>query len=87
MLTGGLHVGELDIRGLVLLFVVGLLHTGVAYWLYFSSLPHVTGQEAAVLSYIDPLTAVILSVTILHEPMSIRQIIGGALILGFTLLN
>lgn len=87
MLTGGLHVGELDIRGLVLLFVVGLLHTGVAYCLYFSSLPHVTGQEAAVLSYIDPLTAVILSVTILHEPMSVRQIIGGVLILGFTLLN
>ena len=87
MLTGGLHVGELDVRGLMLLLVVGFLHTGIAYCLYFSSLPHVTGQEAAVLSYIDPLTAVILSVTILHEPMSIQQVIGGALILGFTLLN
>ena len=55
--------------------------------MYFSSLQHVPGQEAAVLSYIDPLVAVILSVSVLREPMSALQVIGGAMILGFTLLN
>ena len=87
MLTGGMHSGELKGAGLVLLLIVGLVHTGVAYCMYFSSLQHVPGQEAAVLSYIDPLAAVILSVSVLREPMSALQVIGGAMILGFTLLN
>ena len=73
--------------GWLFLLVVGLLHTGVASCIYFSSLQHVPGQEAAVLSYIDPLVAVILSVAVLHESMSLLQVIGGLMILGFTLLN
>ena len=46
-----------------------------------------TGQEAAILSYIDPLVAVVISVLLLGEPMTLMQLIGGALILGFTLWN
>lgn len=87
MLTGGIHLGGLNRNGWILLLIVGLLHTGVAYCMYFSSLQHVPGQEAAVLSYIDPLLAVILSVLVLHEPMNGWQLLGGAMILGFTLLN
>ena len=63
------------------------MHTGVTYCLYFSSLKELPGQEAAILSYIDPLVAVLVSVTLLGERMSVTQVIGGALILGFTLLN
>ena len=87
LLTGGIHLGGLNTSGWVLLLIVGLLHTGAAYCMYFSSLQHVPGQEAAVLSYIDPLLAVILSVLVLHEPMNGWQLLGGAMILGFTLLN
>ena len=87
LLTGGIHLAELNSRGWVFLLIVGLLHTGVAYCMYFSSLQYVPGQEAAVLSYIDPLVAVILSITVLHEGMSLLQVVGGAMILGFTLLN
>ena len=87
MLTGGIHLGGLRWSGWILLLIVGLLHTGIAYCMYFSSLQHVPGQEAAVLSYIDPLLAVVLSVLVLHEPMNGWQLLGGAMILGFTLLN
>ena len=87
LLTGGIHLGSLNTSGWVLLLIVGLLHTGAAYCMYFSSLQYVPGQEAAVLSYIDPLLAVILSVLVLHEPMNSWQLLGGAMILGFTLLN
>lgn len=87
LLTSGIHLAELDARGWIFLLIVGLLHTGVAYCMYFSSLQYVPGQEAAVLSYIDPLVAVILSITVLHEGMSLLQVVGGAMILGFTLLN
>ncbi len=87
MATGGIHLGALNRSGWILLLIVGFLHTGIAYCMYFSSLQHVPGQEAAVLSYIDPLLAVVLSVLVLHEPMNGWQLLGGALILGFTLLN
>lgn len=87
MLTGGMHLGQLSGGGWANLLLIGLLHTGAAYCMYFSSLRHVPGQEAAVLSYIDPLVAVMLSVLVLREPMSAGQAAGGALILGFTLLN
>ena len=55
--------------------------------MYFSSLKEIPGQKAAILSYIDPLVAVVISVTILGETMTLWQGIGGLLILGFTLWN
>ena len=50
-------------------------------------LKELSGQQAAILSYIEPLVAVLISVTVLGETISVMQIIGGALILGFTLWN
>jgi len=87
LLTGGVTLGALDGIGWVNLLIVGLLHTGVTYCLYFSSLGELPGQSAAILSYIDPLVAVLVSVTLLGEPMTLLQIVGGILILGFTLWN
>ena len=87
MLTGGVNLGTLEAKGWVNLLIVGLIHTGVTYCMYFSSLKELPGQKAAILSYIDPLVAVLVSVTILGESMNLMQIIGGALILGFTLWN
>ena len=85
--TGGVTIDKLDGMGWICLLVVGLVHTGIAYCMYFSSLKDVSGQEAAILSYVDPLVAVILSVVVLGEPMGWMQALGGALILGFTLWN
>lgn len=87
LLTSGIHLGNLDIRGWGNLLIVGLFHTGITYCMYFSSLKELAGQEASILSYIDPLVAVLISVLILGETMSIAQAIGGVLILGFTLWN
>ena len=85
--TSGTNLGVMDGMGWVCLLVVGFIHTGVTYCLYFTSLKDIPGQKAAILSYIDPLIAVVISVTILGESMSFVQIIGGVLILGFTLWN
>lgn len=87
LFTGGIHVQELGGKGLGCLLIVGLLHTGVTYCLYFSSLKELPGQTVAILSYIDPLVAVLVSVTILREAMTLWQVAGGILILGFTLWN
>lgn len=87
MLTSGVTLGNLDGFGWINLLIVGLIHTGVTYCLYFSSLKELPGQKAAILSYIDPLVAVLISVTILNESMTMAQVFGGVLILGFTLWN
>lgn len=85
--TGGMNLGALDTKGWVCLLIVGLVHTGVTYCMYFSSLKELPGQKAAILSYIDPLVAVLISVLVLKESMTLWQLLGGVLILGFTLWN
>lgn len=85
--TGGINLSSLNSTGWISLLVVGVVHTGVTYCLYFSSLKELPGQKAAILSYIDPLVAVLVSVIILRESMGVMQIVGGAMILGFTLWN
>ena len=85
--TSGFSVGSLDPKGVLLLIAVGILHTGLTYILYFSSLSSLGGQEAAILSYIDPLVALLCSVTFLEEPITPTVIVGAVLILGFTLLS
>ena len=83
----GFHLRELDGRGFRMLLIVGLVHTGITYCLYFSALKELPGQKVAILSYIDPLVAVLVSVIWLREPITAPQILGGTLILGFTLWN
>ena len=87
LLTGGITLSTMNSTGWVCLLVVGLFHTGVCYCLYFSSLKELPGQEAAILSYIDPLVALLVSVFILGEQILPVQILGGLMILGFTLWN
>ncbi|WP_394923305.1 DMT family transporter [uncultured Robinsoniella sp.] len=86
-LTDGLHLSSAGAFGIINLLIVGIVHTGITYCLYFSSLKDLKGQEAAILSYTDPLVAIIVSVSFLGENITLTQILGGILILGFTLLN
>ena len=87
LLTSGIHVTTLNGAGIGYLLIVGLIHTGITYCLYFSSLGELKGGEVALLSYLDPLVAVLVSVFVLNEDMTVLQIVGGVLILGFTLWN
>lgn len=69
------------------ILILGIVHTGIAYLLYFSSLQGLKGQTIAVLSYIDPVFAIIISAVILKEQLGFLQIIGGVLILGSSFLS
>ena len=87
LFTDGVNIGTLNGRGWAFLLVIGLVHTGITYCLYFSSLKEMSGQKVAILSYIDPLVAVLISVVVLKEPLTPLQAVGGLMILGFTLWN
>lgn len=87
MYTSGVSLGNLDKTGWICLLIVGLVHTGITYCMYFSALKDLKGQEAAILSYIDPLVAVLASVFLLGESMTLLQLVGGILVLGFAIWN
>lgn len=77
---------EIQVGGLsfLLLLVVGIVHTGVAYTLYFGSVSSLKGQTVALYSYIDPVVAIILSAVLLGEAMTVWSGIGAVLVLGST---
>lgn len=70
-----------------LLLVLGVVHTGFAYSLYFGAIPHMKAQTAAILSYIDPVIAILLSALLLREPMDAYTAIGAVLVLGSTFVS
>ena len=70
-----------------LLLVVGVVHTGIAYALYFGSLMQLKAQTAAILSYIDPVVAVLLSALVLREHMSLLSCLGAVLVLGAAVVS
>lgn len=85
LLTGGFGMGQMIGKDYALLAVVGIVHTGVAYWLYFGALGKIPSQTVALFSYIDPVIAIVLSALWLKEPMGWQGALGAALILGSTL--
>ncbi|MDY5220562.1 MAG: DMT family transporter [Eubacteriales bacterium] len=72
---------------IALLLVVGIVHTGIAYALYFGSLMQLKAQTAAILSYIDPVVAVLLSALVLREHMSLLSGLGAVLVLGAAVIS
>ena len=72
---------------IIMLALVGVLHTGIAYVLYFGSMSNVKAQTVALFSYIDPIVAIILSAVVLKESMGVLEIIGAVSVLGATIIS
>ena len=87
MVTSGYDFSKMTGISWGYMIFLGVVHTGFAYALYFSSLKELKGQTIAVLSYIDPITAVLISALFLGEQLTMFQIIGGVLILGSTFIS
>lgn len=78
---------EINVFVIVMILIVGIIHTGIAYAMYFGSMNNLKSQSIAIMSYIDPVFALILSAAFLHEKISIWGIIGAVLILGSALIS
>ena len=87
LLTEDFAAIRLDARAAVLVLIVGVVHTGVAYAMYFGSMKRLRAQTIALLSYIDPVFALLLSAAVLHEPITPLGVLGAALILGSALVG
>ena len=78
---------EVTGKTLLLLGIVGVVHTGIAYYLYFTSMQRLKAQTIATYSYIDPIAAIILSAGLLGERLTVPQAVGAVLVLGATFYN
>ena len=87
LLTDGFAGEKLTLSALLLLLVVGILHTGVAYVLYFGSMDGLRAQSVALLSYIDPVSALLFSAFLLREPLSLLNILGAIMIIGSAVVS
>ncbi len=87
MLAGNLENLSFVPTTIVLLLVLGIVHTGISYYLYFGAMDKLPSQSLAILSYIDPAVAILLSAFVLREPMGGLDIIGAILILGAAVVS
>lgn len=87
LIVGMQPTGNVDIKAIIMLVVVGFLHTGLTYYLYFSSMNHLPSETVAIYSYIDPAFAILLSVFLLKEPMTVSGVVGAVLILGACIVS
>ena len=73
---------SIDLRSVLIVLMLGVVHTGIAYCLYFSGMGSLPVQTVAILGYLEPVTAVLCSAFFLHEAMDAAGWIGAALIIG-----
>ena len=87
LLTEDMAAIHPDVMTVILVIIVGVIHTGFVYYLYFGSMERLNAQAVAILSYIDPVVAVLASWIFLKEPLTLMVIIGAVLIIGSAILS
>ena len=87
LLTEDMAAIHPDVMTVILVIIVGVIHTGLVYYLYFGSMERLNAQAVAILSYIDPVVAVLASWIFLKEPLTLMVIIGAVLIIGSAILS
>ena len=87
LLTDGFPHTGFTLSSVLLLLAVGIIHTGIAYVLYFGSMDGLKAQSIAIFSYIDPVSALLFSALFLREPLSLINVIGAIMIIGSALVS
>ena len=86
-LTEGFGILEVSSSSIPFIFILGIVHTGIGFLLFFSGMQKLKGQSIAALSYADPITSLVISAVILQEQTTFVQMLGGALLLGSTFVS
>ena len=87
LLTENWSTLSFDTNTVVMLLIMGIVHTGFAYAMYFGTTRVLSAQTLALFSYIDPIVAVLLSALVLKESMSILSLVGAVAVLGSTIVS
>lgn len=74
-------------KELIYILFLGVVNTGLAFYLYFSAIQALSAQSSSLLSYIEPVSAVLVSALLLGEKLLPLQILGAILIIGGAMLG
>lgn len=85
--TSGFGIFEVSSSSIPFIVILGVVNTGIGFWLFFSGMERLKGQSIAMLSYVDPFVAILISAIILQEQMTAIQMLGGALLLASTFVS
>ncbi|WP_042348463.1 DMT family transporter [Bacillus massiliigorillae] len=85
--TEGFGILEVSSSSIPFIIILGIVHTGIGFLLFFSGMQKIKGQSIAALSYVDPITSLVISTVILQEQMTFVQLLGGVLLLGSTFVS
>ncbi|PEC48966.1 DMT family transporter [Bacillus sp. AFS096315] len=86
-ITEGFGLLEMSVSSIPFIIILGMVHTGIGFLLFFSGMQKLNGQSIAALSYVDPITSLLISTVFLQEKMTIVQMIGGVLLLSSTFVS
>lgn len=69
------------------LVTIGVVHTGFTGLLFFAGLRRLRADQSAILTYMEPVSAIVLAALLLREPLTLPTIIGGLMVVvGGTLV-
>ncbi len=76
-----------DIKTISILLMLGIIHTGFAYCLYFDSINTLSPIKIAIIGYVEPVMSVLIGALFLNESMDTYAIVGTLLILGSAIIS
>ena len=71
-----------DTRSVMIILMLGIVHTGIAYIFYFRGMASLPVQTFAILGYLEPVVSVLCSALFLREPLGLAGGIGTVLVIG-----
>ena len=85
--TTGFNVFKLSVNNLLWILLLGIVHTGIAYCMYFTSIKDMSGQKISIMSFIDPVTSIVLAFFIFNDRFTGLQLVGALMILFATIIS
>ncbi|MFJ5764401.1 DMT family transporter [Lysinibacillus sp. NPDC093210] len=86
-LTSGFRMFSVASSSIPFILILGIFNTGIGFWLFFAGMEKLKGQSIAMLSYVDPFVAILVSALILQEQMTVLQMLGGTFLLASTFVS
>ena len=62
------------------MLILGIVNTGIGCYLYFAEIARLPVETVSILGYLEPLSAVVFAVLLLHEHLSAYELLGAVLI-------
>ncbi len=79
-----LRISDIGLTNLALIVLLGLVHTGLGFLVYFGTFRALATVQIALISYLEPVSAIVLAAIVIGDMPTIYQTIGAIGILSAT---